>query len=362
MRVDSVTVHIYFVDIEDRPPDFDASAYRELVNSIIQEEGMTDVFDIVGVYGASRGAWGGGGYSGRSYYGPAPKQVIVSGPDPKTLHDVAHEVSTRLREHPRISYTQVPIPRGSPELLVEPNRRALDAFGLTLRQALSFVDLSGQGVTSTTINFPLSNGREIPILIELESARDRSVALRELRELRVQTPRGVLPVNALATIRKGQPPATVTYKNGRREMPVLYGLDRDVPDSGPERVAIEDSINELIRQIPLPAGYVVDTPDEAEQFSWVRKLALPVLGLLFLVLAFTFESLAVPVLIFLTIPLVIVGSLWALVVTGTPLDMMAAMGFFVLAGLCVNPSILLLDRMQQFSRAGLTRGGRRLRR
>lgn len=356
VSVRSVSLDIYFVDIKDRPPDFRASDFRELVNRLIQEKSMTDVFDLVGVYGGSYGGWDGGGYYGRPFFRGTPKEVIVSGPDPKVLFDVAHEISTRLREHPRVASTQVPIRRGSPELLVEPNRRALDAFGLTLREALSFVDLSGSGVQSTTINFPLSNGREIPILIELESARERNVALRELRELRVQTPNGVLPVNALATIRKGQPPATITYKNGRREIPVRYSLDNDVPESGPQRIAIEENVKEFIREIPLPMGYVVDTPSEAEQFNFAKKLILPVLGLLFLVLAFTFESLAVPVLIFLAIPLVIVGSLWGLVVTGTPFAEMAFMGFFVLAGLSINPSILLLDRMQQFSRAGFTRG------
>ncbi|MYC25393.1 MAG: ATP-binding cassette domain-containing protein [Gammaproteobacteria bacterium] len=357
VSVDDVQLWLRFVDIQDRPDDFNAREFRRVVNQIIQEKSMTDVFDIVGVNRGFSGNWAGGGYYGRSYFRGTPKEVVVSGPDPKLLYDVAQEISTRLREHPRVYSTDVPVRRSSPELWIEPNRRALDAFGLTLQQAMSFVDLSGRGVTSTEIDFPLSNGREIPIRIELESARDRNVALRELREMRVQTPNGVLPVTALASIRKGTPPPTITYKNGRREMPVIYSLDDDVPESGPERVAIEESVKEFIRQIPLPAGYVVDTPSEAEQFSFAQKLVLPVLGLLFLVLAFTFESLAVPVLIFLAIPLVIVGSMWGLVVTGTPLSFMAFLGFFVLAGLCINPSILLLDRMQQFSRAGFTRGG-----
>ncbi len=356
VNVDEVTLNISFVDIKDRPEDFRANEFNGLVDQIIQDKVMTDVFDIVDVFRGYGYGWGGGGYYGGSRFRGIPKQVIVSGPDPKILYDVAQEISTQLREHPNVQSTNVPVNQSSPELWIEPNRRALDAFGLTLQQAMSFVDLSGRDVSSTQIDFPLSNGREIPIRIELESARERNVALRELREMRVQTPNGALPVNALATIRRGIPPATITYRNGRREMPVIYSLDNDVPESGPERVAIEENVKEFIRQIPIPAGYVVDTPSEAEQFSFVQKLVLPVLGLLFLVLAFTFESLAVPVLIFLSIPLVIVGSMWGLVLTGTPLGFFAVLGFFVLAGLSINPSILLLDRMQQFSRAGFTRG------
>ena len=351
----SVSLQIYFVDLKDRPPNFRASEFQELVNTIIISEGLI-AFRHIGVWGSTRGNWGRGSNFRGSYLGGSPNEIILSGPNPETLFDLAQEVQLRLAEHPYVQAAQVPIQRGLPELLIEPNRRALDAFGLTLRQALSFIDLSGQSSQSTSINFPLSNGREIPIYIELESARDQNLALRELRELRVETPRGVLPVNALANIGAVAYPVTITYTNGRREMPVHYSLDNDVPDSGPERIAIEENIEAFIHEIPLPAGYVIDTPSAAEQFDYAQKLILPVLGLLFLVLAFTFESLAIPVLIFLAIPLVIVGSLWGLVVTGTPFGDMALVGFFVLAGLSINPSILLLDRMQQFSRAGFTRG------
>lgn len=354
VSAEDVNLHISFVDLKDRPLNFRASDFQELVNSIITSEGMI-VLQHIGLRRGFYGYYGGGGYGG-GFFGGGEKQVILSGPNPNTLFDVAHEVEARLKEHPYVQTAQVSVQQGGPELIIEPNRSALDAFGLTLQQAMSFVDLSGRGTQATSIRYPLSNGREIPIYIELESAGEKTLALRELRELRVQTPKGVLPVSALASVRKGPPPVTITYTNGRREMPVFYRLDRDVPESGPTRIDIENQIEEFIHEIPLPAGYVLDTPSEAEQFNYVQKLILPVLGLLFLVLAFTFESLAVPVLVFLAIPLVIVGSLWGLVVTGTPFATMALMGFFVLAGLSINPSILLLDRMQQFSRAGFTRG------
>jgi len=48
-----------------------------------------------------------------------------------------------------------------------------------------------------------------------------------------------------------------------------------------------------------------------------------------------------------SVPLSILGSAWAMVLTGTPADMMAMAGAVVLLGLTVNPAILLVDRMQQ---------------
>ena len=60
-----------------------------------------------------------------------------------------------------------------------------------------------------------------------------------------------------------------------------------------------------------------------------------------------FESLILPVLVLLALPLTLLGATWALVFAGVPLDMMAMMGAVALIGLTVNPAILLVDRMQQ---------------
>ncbi|MDX1382936.1 MAG: efflux RND transporter permease subunit, partial [Thermoanaerobaculia bacterium] len=76
-------------------------------------------------------------------------------------------------------------------------------------------------------------------------------------------------------------------------------------------------------------------------------ILVPVVLLLFLVLAMTFESLILPVLVLLALPLTLLGAVWALVVAGMPLSMMALLGALALFGLTVNPAILLVDRMQQ---------------
>ena len=73
-------------------------------------------------------------------------------------------------------------------------------------------------------------------------------------------------------------------------------------------------------------------------------------ALLFLVLATTFESLTLPILVLLALPLTILGAAWALAFAGISFEMMSAMGALVLVGLTVNPAILLVDRMQQLIR------------
>ncbi|HIN12520.1 MAG TPA: ATP-binding cassette domain-containing protein, partial [Acidobacteria bacterium] len=93
--------------------------------------------------------------------------------------------------------------------------------------------------------------------------------------------------------------------------------------------------------------FTIETPGQAEASSWFRRIIVPVVLLLFLVLAMTFESLTLPVLVLLALPLTLLGATWALVFAGMPLDVMAMLGALTLFGLTVNPAILLVDRMQQ---------------
>ena len=185
------------------------------------------------------------------------------------------------------------------------------------------------------------------MVVERKDVRRQRGASRDLTRLRVTTKAGVVPVIALATVRRMPAPPVIAHHNGRRELTVLYRLSGDVPDTGPGRLGIEDQIAAAVRSVPRPPGFTVETPAETETTSWFRRILVPVVGLLFLVLAMTFESLTLPVLVLLALPLTLLGSTWALAIAGMPLDIMAMLGALTLLGLTVNPAILLVDRMQQ---------------
>ena len=137
---------------------------------------------------------------------------------------------------------------------------------------------------------------------------------------------------------------------------MLYRLSADVPGAGPNRLAIEEQIADAVRSVPRPNGFTVEIPGQDQSTSWFRRILVPVVLLLLLVLATTFESLTLPVLVLFALPLTVLGATWALVFTGMPLDIMAMLGALTLLGLTVNPAILLVDRMQQLVRAGWSSG------
>ena len=76
-------------------------------------------------------------------------------------------------------------------------------------------------------------------------------------------------------------------------------------------------------------------------------------ALVFLLLGFQFHSLSLPILIFLAQPVSLASALFALWVTGTPLNVSSFMGAILLIGLDVKNGIILIEYIGQLRDQGM---------
>ena len=348
IQEDGGTLTVQLVDRADRPTGFNAQRVRDVVGEAARQvQGLEVLRPGEDQMGGGGGGGGGaqGGFGG--LFGASPAEVVVSGPDSAALETLAENIRAQLQSMSQVSFALMSTRPGMEEIWVEPIHRAFEAFGLTLDDVLPVLNLAGRDGERMQTGFVLPTGRELPLVVERKNARRTRGASGDLTRLRVQTEAGVVPMMALASMRRMPAPPMIVHHNGRRELTVLYRLARDVPSTGPNRRVVEDQIAAAVRSVPRPSGFTIETPGQAEASSWFRRIIVPVVLLLFLVLAMTFESLTLPVLVLLALPLTLLGATWALVFAGMPLDMMAMLGALTLFGLTVNPAILLVDRMQQ---------------
>jgi multidrug efflux pump subunit AcrB len=104
-----------------------------------------------------------------------------------------------------------------------------------------------------------------------------------------------------------------------------------------------------IEAIDLPEGYEMQWGGEYEdsgkaQASLAGKLP-PILLFMVLSVIFLFNSIKKPAIIFLTVPLAIVGVTVGLLVTGQPFGFMAMLGFLSLMGMLIKNAIVLIDEI-----------------
>ena len=84
-----------------------------------------------------------------------------------------------------------------------------------------------------------------------------------------------------------------------------------------------------------------------EALSALNFALLLAIFLVYAVMAGQFESLLQPLIIMGAVPLAAIGAIWALLITGTPISVVALLGLVVLAGIVVNNAIVLVDRINQ---------------
>lgn len=353
IQEDGGSLTVQLVDAELRPPGFNAQTVRNLVHKAAYKvKGLEILRPGDEERGGAGGKGGGGADQGGRAFGGGAAEIVLSGPDSELLQTLAGNVQAQLKSMPQVTQAWTSIRPGLDELWVEPILRTFEALGLTFDEVLPVLRLAGREGQRMQTGFVMRSGRELPIVVERRNARLPGVGSRELTRMRLQTPTGVIPITELATLRRMPAPQVIAHHNGRREIAVMYRLRGDVPDTGPTRLAVEDQITAAVRSVPRPIGTTIETVDQDETTSLLQQILVPAVLLLFLVLAMTFESLSLPVLVLLTLPLTLLGATWALAFAGMPLGQMAVLGALTLVGLTVNSGILLVDRMQQFVREG----------
>jgi len=108
-------------------------------------------------------------------------------------------------------------------------------------------------------------------------------------------------------------------------------------------------IDDFIKSVKLPPGYALV---RASDYGWrdrtVRSMALVLilsLLLMYMVLAGLYESFTYPLVVFLAIPLSLIGVFLIYYLTGATFGRSACIGVVLLLGIALNNTIILLDRV-----------------
>ncbi|ADW67764.1 efflux RND transporter permease subunit [Granulicella tundricola] len=143
----------------------------------------------------------------------------------------------------------------------------------------------------------------------------------------------------------------ITRENGQRYVAIKYSVrNRDLGST------VQEAIDKVSKQVPLPPGYKTDWAGEYEsQKRSSRRLliVLPItLGLIFMILYSMFGSFKWAALILCNLAMAPIGGLLALLVTRTHFSVSSGVGFLALFGVSVQTGIIMLEYINQMRVAG----------
>jgi len=162
-----------------------------------------------------------------------------------------------------------------------------------------------------------------------------------------------VPLQAVARVELINAPMQISRENTNRR--IVIGVN--VGNTDVETLVTKIQ-RELDAKIDLPAGYYFTYGGQFENLKAANArlmIAVPMaLALIFIMLYFTFGSIAQAALIFTAIPLSAIGGIWALELRGMPFSISAGIGFIALFGVAVLNGIVLIGYFNQLKNEGMT--------
>ncbi len=288
----------------------------------------------------------GGGFGGMG--GGAPIQVEIYGDDFDVTTQLANELSDRMEEIRGVR--DIDISRGEerPELRIIPDQEKLSSFGLNTATVSNAVRNRIDGMTATLFR---DEGEEYDVVVRYKEPFRESIA--DIENIVVENPAGQnVRVKEVASVKEHFSPPNIERKNRVRYLTVSASLyQRSLGD------ATSDIQSEL-DDIDVPEDVFVefggDVEDQQEAFADLLLLLALGIFLTYVVMAAQFESFRTPFIIMLAIPFAFTGVMIALLLTGTELSVISAVGGVILVGIVVKNSIVLIDYTNLMNNRGLT--------
>ena len=273
--------------------------------------------------------------------------VMISGPDPAVLSELADQVMTRLRGVPGLTGMERSWQNDSKgiELNVDPARARL--HGLNAAEIARQVAREVGGITGGRLRVP----GEDPITIWVRLQNGQRNSIEDLQTLSIRLADGnYLPLAAVAAPRIITTPSAETHQYLKPTIDIL-AWRRNIAIT-----TLHDEVQTALQDLPLPRGYQIHYEGEIKQLleSFSRLAVSFGLGLvlLYLMLTVTFRSFLDPLAIMASLPLALIGAAWGLLLGDKFGSMPAFMGMILLMGIVVNNGILLVD----FAKVALTEG------
>src|SRR5262249_48474893 len=166
-----------------------------------------------------------------------------------------------------------------------------------------------------------------------------------IAELPIDTPSGaIVPVRALADVRREQGPDMVLRENVQRRIVISCNV------AGRDLGSVVDDIRQAVATaVPMPSGYRVEYGGqfESEQSASQRLLGLGVLAIagVFMLLVLAFGRARDALIVMVNLPLALIGGVAGVFLSGGVLNVATMIGFITLFGIATRNGIMLVTHI-----------------
>ncbi|KAF2331281.1 efflux RND transporter permease subunit [Flavobacterium daemonense] len=274
--------------------------------------------------------------------------IKIFGDDLEILDAKATELISKIKGIEGIGDLKADKVTGLPQITIKYDYDKIALYGLNISDINQIIRSSFAGESAGKI---YDESKRFDVVVRMDENNRGDIT--DVSNLFIPLPNGQqVPLSQVASVEYEQGPVQVIREDGKRRITVgLNVRGRDI------KSVVEEIQQKLDKNFKLPSGYYVTYGGQFENLIEATQrlsVALPIaLGLILILLHFTFKSIKQALLIFTAIPLSAIGGVFALSLRGMPFSISAGIGFIALFGIAVLNGIVLISYFNQLKTEGI---------
>ena len=264
--------------------------------------------------------------------------VEIFGPDAEVLLTAAEKVSAAFAAMPQVVKNETDWGNKIVKIVIDIAQDKAREFGITSQDISSVMEAYFSGTQYSTFR---EGDEQIPIVMRAQAAGRDSI--EDLTNMTISTGGKLIAIDQVATFRP-----TLEYSEIRRENQVrrIVVSGKSVAQSAQETLAVLQPTLDALNLGPdyklSIAGELADSADVNAQMGANLPFAL---GVMLTALVFQFNSLRRSLATFLTIPLIVIGAPFGMLIMSQPMSFFAMLGLMSLMGIIINNAIVLINQI-----------------
>ncbi|EGR0311777.1 efflux RND transporter permease subunit VmeI [Vibrio parahaemolyticus] len=283
--------------------------------------------------------------------GGAKIEARIIGSDPTVLRTIAAQVMDIMYADPGATNIRHDWRERTQVLEPQFNESQARRYGITKSDVDDFLSMSFSGMT---IGLYRDGTTLMPIVARLPE--DERIDIRNIEGMKIWSPAQseFIPLQQVTMgydMRWEDP--IIVRKNRKRMLTVM--ADPDI--LGEETAStLQKRLQPQIEAIKMPPGYSLEWGGEYESSGDAQESLFTTMPMgylfMFLITVFLFNSIKEPLIVWLTVPLALIGVTTGLLALNTPFGFMALLGFLSLSGMVLKNGIVLLDQIEIEMKSG----------
>lgn len=264
--------------------------------------------------------------------------VKIFGNDLLTLRSNAEQLKSIISNVPGVVDVQIENQVMVPQLMIKLDRMAVQRYGLQVGNVADELEIFYNGKVVSQI---LDGQKSFDIVLRTDDSTRKNI--EAIRNTQIAASDGsLIPLSQIAKIELENSINAVNHENTQRRIVVSANVQgRDLGST------VKEMQETVKKELPLQEGYYLQWGGQFESQQSASKL-ITILSIfsiagIFLVLYSHFKSSRIALQIMLNIPLALIGSVIAVMLTGGVFSIATMVGFITLTGIASRNGIMMIS-------------------